>query len=239
MATPWCRWCAIPPSPASRCPTWSRWAGPRRTSIDAIVKRTRNGGAEIVDLLKTGSAFYAPAASAHRDGRELSASDKKRVLPCAAYLNGEYGVKDLYVGVPVVIGAERRRAHRRDRAGRRGQGQPPGLGRRGQGTARRLQGHRQLARVSSGRAPSRRRPGSSAGDVRRGGPAFVYIMASARNAARLYLVSSRICRDGRCDIATMQSSMAFTKKYVACKVARLVRGVMTVCEVGAACASGR
>ena len=73
--------------------------------LDAIVQRTRNGGAEIVNLLKTGSAFYAPAASAIAMA-ESYLRDKKRVLPCAAYLNGEYGVKDLYVGVPVVIGAK-------------------------------------------------------------------------------------------------------------------------------------
>jgi len=73
--------------------------------IDEIVKRTRDGGAEIVNLLKTGSAFYAPAASAVAMA-ESYLRDKKRVLPCAAYLNGEYGVKDLYVGVPVVLGAK-------------------------------------------------------------------------------------------------------------------------------------
>jgi malate dehydrogenase len=73
--------------------------------MEEIVDRTRNGGAEIVNLLKTGSAFYAPAASAIAMA-ESYLRDKKRVLPCAAYLNGEYGVKDLYVGVPVVIGAK-------------------------------------------------------------------------------------------------------------------------------------
>jgi malate dehydrogenase len=73
--------------------------------LDEIVERTRNGGAEIVNLLKTGSAFYAPAASAIAMA-ESYLKDKKRVLPCAAYLNGEYGVKDLYVGVPAVIGAK-------------------------------------------------------------------------------------------------------------------------------------
>jgi len=73
--------------------------------IDDIVKRTANGGAEIVNLLKTGSAFYAPAASAISMA-ESYLLDKKRVLPCAVWLNGEYGVKDLYVGVPVVIGAK-------------------------------------------------------------------------------------------------------------------------------------
>jgi malate dehydrogenase len=68
------------------------------------VKRTADGGGEIVKLLERGSAFYAPAASAVAMA-ESYLKDKKRVLPCAAYLNGEYGVKDLYVGVPVVIGA--------------------------------------------------------------------------------------------------------------------------------------
>ena len=72
--------------------------------LDEIIDRTRNGGAEIVNLLKTGSAFYAPAASAIAMA-ESYLRDKKRVLPCAAWLNGEYGVRDLYVGVPVVIGS--------------------------------------------------------------------------------------------------------------------------------------
>lgn len=72
--------------------------------LDAIVQRTRDGGAEIVALLKTGSAYYAPASSAIAMA-ESYLKDKKRVLPCAAKLNGEYGVKGLYIGVPVVIGA--------------------------------------------------------------------------------------------------------------------------------------
>jgi len=72
--------------------------------LDAIVKRTRGGGGEIVNLLKTGSAFYAPASSAIQMA-ESYLKDKRRVLPCAAYLNGEYGVKGMYVGVPVVVGA--------------------------------------------------------------------------------------------------------------------------------------
>jgi malate dehydrogenase len=72
--------------------------------VDAIVARTANGGGEIVKLLEKGSAFYAPAASAIAMA-ESYLRDKKRVLPCAAWLSGEYGVKDLYVGVPVVIGA--------------------------------------------------------------------------------------------------------------------------------------
>ncbi|HEY0569080.1 MAG TPA: malate dehydrogenase [Xanthobacteraceae bacterium] len=73
--------------------------------VDEIMNRTRNGGAEIVNLLKTGSAFYAPAASAIAMA-ESYLKDQKRVLPCAAWLNGEYGMKDLYVGVPVVIGSK-------------------------------------------------------------------------------------------------------------------------------------
>ena len=73
--------------------------------LDEIVQRTREGGAEIVNLLKSGSAYYAPAASAIAMA-ESFLKDKKRVLPCAAYLNGEYGIKDLYVGVPVVSGAK-------------------------------------------------------------------------------------------------------------------------------------
>jgi malate dehydrogenase len=73
--------------------------------LDKIVQRTRDGGAEIVALLKTGSAFYAPAAAAIAMA-ESYLRDKKRVLPCAAMLTGQYGVKDVYVGVPVVIGAK-------------------------------------------------------------------------------------------------------------------------------------
>jgi malate dehydrogenase len=73
--------------------------------LQKIVQRTRDGGGEIVNLLKTGSAFYAPASSAIAMA-ESYLKDKKRVVPCAAYLTGQYGVKDLYVGVPVVIGAK-------------------------------------------------------------------------------------------------------------------------------------
>jgi malate dehydrogenase len=72
--------------------------------LDQIVQRTRDGGAEIVNYLKTGSAFYAPASAAIQMA-EAYLRDKKRVLPAAAWLTGQYGIKDLYVGVPVVIGA--------------------------------------------------------------------------------------------------------------------------------------
>jgi malate dehydrogenase len=78
------------------------WA--TQAKIDAIVERTRKGGGEIVNLLKTGSAFYAPAASAIAMA-ESYLRDKKRVLPCATYLDGQYGQKGLFLGVPVVIGA--------------------------------------------------------------------------------------------------------------------------------------
>ena len=73
--------------------------------LDKIINRTRGGGGEIVALLKTGSAYYAPAAAAVAMA-ESYLKDKKRVLPCAAWLDGQYGVNELYVGVPVVIGAE-------------------------------------------------------------------------------------------------------------------------------------
>jgi malate dehydrogenase len=73
--------------------------------LDEIVQRTRDGGAEIVGLLKTGSAFFAPAASAV-EMVESYLRDKKRLLPCAAYLEGQYGVSGRYIGVPVVIGAD-------------------------------------------------------------------------------------------------------------------------------------
>ncbi len=72
--------------------------------LDKIVQRTRDGGAEIVGLLKTGSAFYAPAAAAIQMA-EAYLKDKKRILPCAAWVDGAYGLKGIYVGVPVVIGA--------------------------------------------------------------------------------------------------------------------------------------
>jgi len=73
-------------------------------ALDKIVQRTRDGGAEIVGLLKTGSAFYAPAASAIKMAQSYL-RDEKQLLPVAAHLNGEYGQKDIYVGVPVIIGA--------------------------------------------------------------------------------------------------------------------------------------
>ena len=74
-----------------------------REKIDQIVERTRNGGAEIVSLLKTGSAYYAPS-SAVVEMVEAILKDKKKILPCAAYLEGEYGINRLFVGVPVKLG---------------------------------------------------------------------------------------------------------------------------------------
>ena len=81
----------------------SGWISQQR--LEEIVQRTRDGGAEIVKLLKTGSAFYAPAASAIQMA-ESYLKDQRRILSCAAYLNGEYGYKDLYAGVPVIVGAQ-------------------------------------------------------------------------------------------------------------------------------------
>jgi malate dehydrogenase len=76
-----------------------------KDKIDAIVKRTAGGGAEIVKLLGTGSAYYAPGSAAV-EMVEAILKDKKKILPCAAFLQGEYGIRDLYVGVPVKLGAK-------------------------------------------------------------------------------------------------------------------------------------
>ena len=78
-----------------------RFISPER--LEEIVQRTRQGGAEIVGLLKTGSADYAPASSAVQMARSILC-DKKRLLPVAAYLNGEYGEKGIFVGVPAILG---------------------------------------------------------------------------------------------------------------------------------------
>jgi len=75
-----------------------------RARLEALVERTRKGGAEIVELLKTGSAFYAPSAGV-MEMLDAILLDRKRILPCSAYLEGEYGIDDLFVGVPVVLGA--------------------------------------------------------------------------------------------------------------------------------------
>ena len=95
---------------------WFRWCGCRNVAgipltelmdeatLDAIVTRTRNGGAEIVKYLKTGSAYYAPSAAAVEMAESIL-KDRKKVLPCAAYLEGEYGIHGLFVGVPVKLGA--------------------------------------------------------------------------------------------------------------------------------------
>lgn len=72
--------------------------------VDALVERTRKGGSEIVGLLKTGSAYYAPASAA-AEMAEAILKDKKKILPCAAYLEGEYGIRDLFIGVPVKLGS--------------------------------------------------------------------------------------------------------------------------------------
>ncbi len=89
-----------------------------QATLDEIVDRTRNGGAEIVKYLKTGSAYYAPSAAAVEMAESIL-KDKKKVLPCAAYLEGEYGINGLFVGVPVKLGARGHRTDLRDQAHRR------------------------------------------------------------------------------------------------------------------------
>ncbi len=111
----------------------TRLIDPKR--LDEIVDRTRKGGAEIVGLLKTGSAYYAPAA-ATAQMVEAIVRDKKRLIPCAAYCDKEYGVGGYYVGVPVILGARRRRADHRARADRAGAGRLPEERRRRQGIGR-------------------------------------------------------------------------------------------------------
>jgi malate dehydrogenase len=76
-----------------------------KATVDRLVQRTRDGGAEIVKYLKTGSAYYAPSAAV-AEMVEAILKDKKKILPCAAYLRGEYGINGLYVGVPVKLGAK-------------------------------------------------------------------------------------------------------------------------------------
>ena len=98
------RFCSASSEPSSNPPSGAQTVGILASGSDTIWGRTRKGGGEIVGLLKTGSAYYAPAASAVSMA-ESYLKDKKRVLPCAAHLAGQYGIKDMYVGVPVVIGA--------------------------------------------------------------------------------------------------------------------------------------
>jgi malate dehydrogenase len=76
-----------------------------KKKIEALIERTRTGGAEIVSLLKSGSAYYAPAAATFQMIKSILL-DERRILPCAAYLNGEFGIKDIYMGVPVILGKE-------------------------------------------------------------------------------------------------------------------------------------
>ena len=109
--------------------------------LDAIVQRTRDGGAEIVGLLKTGSAFYAPAASAI-EMAEAYLKDQKRVLPCAAFVEDAYGLKGMYVGVPTVIGAGGIERVVEIALNRGREGDVRQVGRRGEGPGRGLQGDR-------------------------------------------------------------------------------------------------
>jgi malate dehydrogenase len=119
--------------------------------LDAIVQRTRDGGAEIVGLLKTGSAFYAPATSAI-EMAESYLKDQKRLLPCAAWVDGAYGLKGMYVGVPTGDRRGRDREDRRHQARQGGSRDVPEVGRRGEGPRRRLQGHRPDAGLTAATA---------------------------------------------------------------------------------------
>ena len=96
--------------------------------VEAIVKRTANGGAEIVGLLKTGSAYYAPSSST-AEMVDAVLKDKHKILPCCCYLEGEFGIKGLYVGVPAQLGAEGRREDLGDQAHRHAR-RPPSRSRR-------------------------------------------------------------------------------------------------------------
>ena len=113
--------------------------------LDAIVDRTRNGGAEIVAFLKTGSAYYAPSAAAVQMV-EAIALDKRRILPCSAWLQGEFGLRDVFCGVPCKLGRNGPRADPRDHADRRGARGAGEVGRGGAGDPggrrRRLTGDR-------------------------------------------------------------------------------------------------
>ena len=104
MATRWCPLTRYSTVAGIPLPDLVKMGWTTQEKLDGIVQRTRDGGAEIVGLLKTGSAFYAPATSAI-EMAEAYLKDQKRVLPCAAHVDGAYGLKGMYVGVPTVIGA--------------------------------------------------------------------------------------------------------------------------------------
>ena len=108
--------------------------------IAAISKRTADGGAEITKLVGT-SAWYAPGSAA-AEMVEAILKDKKKILPCSVFLQGEYGIRDLFVGVPVKLGRARRRADHPDHADRRGERGAAEVGRRGERAGRRHQGLR-------------------------------------------------------------------------------------------------
>ena len=129
--------------------------------IAAIVDRTRKGGAEIVNLLKTGSAYYAPSAAVV-EMVEAILKDKKKILPCAAYLEGEYGIKGLYVGVPVKLGARGVEQIIEIKLTAGGKGRAGQVGRLGARTGHRPRDLRPAARLASGNQNhSEERRGSS------------------------------------------------------------------------------
>ena len=138
-ATTWCRWCATRPSPASRCRTSSSMGWTTQEKLDAIVERTRKGGGEIVNLLKTGSAFYAPAASAIAMAESYLQRQEARPALRRASLRPVRRRRALRRRADRDRRG-RRRAHRRDRVSRRREGDVRQVGRVGAGPGRRLQG---------------------------------------------------------------------------------------------------
>ena len=150
--------------------------------VKALEERTANGGAEVVALLKTGSAFYAPAASTF-EMVESILLDRKRVLPCAVLLQGEFGTDGLFVGVPIVLGAGGHGAHLRDRAHGRRAGRVRRV-RRGRPGARRQAGLRSPVLGRNGTSGARRPP-SSPGPARQSPTARrTGARSASRNAAR-------------------------------------------------------
>ena len=110
-----------------------------KATIERLVQRTRDGGAEIVKHLKTGSAYYAPSAAV-TEMVEAILKDKKKIVPCAAYLEGEYGINGLFVGVPCKLGSQRHREDHRDQADAGRAGRPAEERRLGEGAGGRHRG---------------------------------------------------------------------------------------------------
>lgn len=197
--------------------------------LDAIIQRTRDGGAEIVGLLKTGSAFYAPATSAI-EMAEAYLKDQKRVLPCAAYCDGVFGLKNMYVGVPTVIGAAWRRAHRRDRDEQGRKGHVRELGQRGEGPRGRLQGHRREPRISLAKVQATDR---NTARVPRG-RAFFYCARAASKAAGERSTAS----PNRARVAAAGSHGIASISPASCQACAVSAGITRIMSCNAKAAAG-